>query len=60
MNIDTVERGGLRHAVGGKISEEEKAHRLLNNLIKDGIQVDKFEIKKPTLNDIFIERVGEE
>ena len=43
-----------------KISEEEKAHRLLNNLIKDGIQVDKFEIKKPTLNDIFIERVGEE
>ncbi len=43
-----------------KISEEEKAHKLLNNLIKDGIQVDKFEIKKPTLNDIFIERVGEE
>ena len=43
-----------------KISEEEKAHKLLDNLIKDGIQVDKFEIKKPTLNDIFIERVGEE
>ena len=43
-----------------KISEEEKAHKLLNNLIKEGIQVDKFEIKKPTLNDIFIERVGEE
>lgn len=40
-----------------KISEEEKAHRLLNNLVKDGIQVDKFEIKKPTLNDIFIEKV---
>ena len=43
-----------------KISEEEKAHKLLDNLIRDGIQVDKFEIKKPTLNDIFIERVGEE
>ena len=43
-----------------KISEEEKAHKLLNKLIKDGINVDKFEIKKPTLNDIFIEKVGEQ
>ena len=42
-----------------KISDEEKAHRLLNKLISDGIKVDKFEIKKPTLNDIFIEKVGE-
>ena len=43
-----------------KISEEEKAHILLNKLIKDGIRVDKFEIMKPTLNDIFIEKVGEQ
>ncbi len=42
-----------------KISEEEIAHKLLNKLIIDGIDVDKFEIKKPTLNDIFIEKVGE-
>ncbi len=42
-----------------KISDEEKAHKLLNKLIMDGINVDKFEIKKPTLNDIFIEKVGE-
>lgn len=42
-----------------KISEEEKAHKLLNKLITSGIEVDKFEIKKPTLNDIFIEKVGE-
>ena len=42
-----------------KISDEEKAHKLLNKLISDGIKVDKFEIKKPTLNDIFIEKVGE-
>ena len=41
------------------ISEEEKAHKLLNKLILDGVNVDKFEIKKPTLNDIFIEKVGE-
>ena len=42
-----------------KISDEEKAHKLLNKLIADGINVDKFEIKKPTLNDIFIEKVEE-
>ena len=42
-----------------KISEEEKAHKLLNKLVVDGINIDKFEIKKPTLNDIFIEKVGE-
>lgn len=42
-----------------KISDEEKAHKLLNKLITEGIKVDKFEINKPTLNDIFIEKVGE-
>lgn len=41
-----------------KIKEEEKAHNLLNRLINEGVKVDKFEIKKPTLNDIFIEKVG--
>lgn len=42
-----------------KITNEEKAHELLNKLILEGIKVNKFEIKKPTLNDIFIEKVGE-
>ena len=42
-----------------KITNEELAHKLLNKLVSNNIQVDKFEIKKPTLNDIFIEKVGE-
>ena len=42
-----------------KISDEGKAHILLERLITEGIRVNKFEIKKPTLNDIFIEKVGE-
>lgn len=42
-----------------KITEEKVAHNLLENLVKDGITINKFEIKKPTLNDIFIEKVGE-
>lgn len=42
-----------------KITDEEKAHQLLNKIISEGVKVNKFEIKKPTLNDIFIEKVGE-
>ena len=41
-----------------KIDSEENAHKLLEKLIGDHIVVNKFEIKKPTLNDIFIEKVG--
>ena len=42
-----------------KINSEEEAHQLLENLVKNDVLVNKFEIKKPTLNDIFIEKVGE-
>ena len=42
-----------------KISEEEKARELLSELVSNKIEISKFEIKKPTLNDIFIEKVGE-
>lgn len=42
-----------------KISDENKAHELLKKLIENEIIVNKFEIMKPTLNDIFIETVGE-
>ena len=42
-----------------KIDSEENAHQLLKALVENKILVDKFEIKKPSLNDIFIEKVGE-
>ena len=42
-----------------KIDSEENAHQLLKVLVENKILVDKFEIKKPSLNDIFIEKVGE-
>lgn len=41
-----------------KIEKDEDAHKLLNKLIAEKIIINKFEIKKPTLNDIFIEKVG--
>ena len=42
-----------------KIDNEEQAHNLLNELVKDRKTINKFEITKPTLNDIFIEKVCE-
>ena len=42
-----------------KIDNEEQAHNLLNELVKDRKTINKFAITKPTLNDIFIEKVGE-
>ena len=41
------------------INSEDEGHKLLKNVIKEKIEVTRFEIMKPTLNDIFIEKVGE-
>ena len=41
-----------------KIDNENIARKLLEKVIKEQIEVNKFEIQKPTLNDIFIEKVG--
>ncbi len=41
-----------------KINEEEEGFKLLNKLVKNNIKITKFEMMKPTLNDIFIEKVG--
>ena len=40
------------------IDNEEQAHTLMKNLVNNNISIDKFELKKPSLNDIFIEKVG--
>lgn len=41
------------------IKEEEEAYKLLDLLVQNKIKVEKFEIKRPSLHDIFIEKVGE-
>lgn len=40
-----------------KLSDEKEAHELLRTLVEHNIIIEKFEIMKPTLNDIFIEKV---
>lgn len=41
-----------------KIKNSDQAEQLLRNLVKAGITINKFDIMRPTLNDIFIEKVG--
>ena len=42
-----------------EISDEEQGYKLFDLLAKNNVKVDKFEITKPSLHDIFIEKVGE-
>ena len=41
-----------------KIKEEQQGYDLIKNIVKENKNINKFEIMKPTLNDIFIEKVG--
>ena len=42
-----------------KIKDESEGSLLLEKLVKNKVNITKFSIEKPTLNDIFIECVGE-
>lgn len=40
------------------VKEEKQAHALLNEMMSAGMPPVKFELREPTLNEIFIESVG--
>lgn len=42
-----------------KISADNQAYGLLNRIIKAGLRLDKFEIREPSLHEIFVELAGE-
>lgn len=42
-----------------KIRNEEQAYRLLDKILSKRLLLDKFEIREPSLHEIFIEKVGE-
>ena len=42
-----------------KMKEENQSEDLFKKLANENIKVNKFELKKPTLNEIFIEKVGD-
>lgn len=42
-----------------RIPSRESASSLLTSLLDDGIAIDQFELREPSLNEIFIEKAGE-
>lgn len=42
-----------------RIPDEKSAYSLLKTLLDKEIQIDKFEIREPTLHEIFVEKAGE-
>lgn len=42
-----------------KIKNDDEAYSLLEKLMKDKIKFDKFEIREPSLHEIFIEKAGD-
>ncbi len=56
INLELINEKNHQYVL--KLDQEAKAHRLLKDLVKDNITINRFEILKPTLNDIFIEKVG--
>jgi len=57
LNLKTIFSKNNEYSV--EIQNEEQGFELFNLLSKNNVKVIKFEIKKPSLHDIFIERVGE-
>ncbi len=42
-----------------KVSGEEQANKLLGELISNGISVIRFDLREPSLHEIFVEKVGQ-
>lgn len=55
-NLEIIESKDNHYLI--KQKEEKQGEELLKKLINSNIRIIKFEMKKPTLNEIFIEKVG--
>lgn len=54
--LKTIHERNHQYTIG--IKDETAAEKLLATLVENHIKINRFEILKPTLNDIFIEKVG--
>lgn len=57
LNMQIIKQVDRNYEIA--IDDEEKAYALMKNLVNNNIKINKFELKRPSLNDIFIEKVGE-
>ena len=57
MNLKVLQQKEEEYLL--KIDDENQAQEILKELINRNSKIRKFEMKKPSLNEIFIEKVGE-
>ena len=57
LNMQIIKQVDRNYEIS--IDNEEEAYALMKNLVNNNIKINKFELKRPSLNDIFIEKVGE-
>ena len=58
-NLETKNKEGRKHIISINNQEQAQTQTLLNDLVRNDIVIEKFELLKPTLHEIFIEKVGE-
>lgn len=46
------------NGISFNVDSESRAHKLLNMIIENGIPLIKYELREPTLNEIFIDKAG--
>lgn len=56
VGLEIVENKNNHYLI--KMNEEKQGEELFKKLADNNIKISKFELKKPTLNEIFIEKVG--
>ena len=56
FNLEILENKDNHYLI--KMKEEKQGYELFKKLANDDIKINKFELKKPTLAEIFIEKVG--
>jgi len=56
LNATEITPNGISY----NVESEQQAHSLLNKIMEKGIPLIRYELREPTLNEIFIEKVGAE
>lgn len=55
--LEIIEHLGRKYVIS--IKNEEQANELLEKIVRSKIKIEKFELLKPTLHEIFLEKVGD-
>ena len=56
-SLELISKDNKKHII--RIDSQQHAEKMLKDILDDGLKIEKFEMIKPSLHEIFIEKVGE-